>query len=1048
MDNIKEYLKQLRDNIKKTFGKTFVDVQAEHLDEMYLSKVFFEEDDEEDNILTMPEETDDDLQEIEEAQNAEDSTISETIKNERHLVIVGNPGSGKTTATMHSALVMADDYIQGKNTMIPILVMLKDVKSYDAIPEITDNLAKSQEGRDALEEGEVMLMLDGFNEMEKQYRQPLINDLSEFISLYPMCHVVITTRKYGYDRKLSFPVYEIKEFNTENIKSYTESRTGSDQLYQALMKNVTISAICKSPLILRMVTDLWMKEQSLPAVRSELYGQFIRYQVGKSLHLDEKGRETLIDAFAKLAFHMRNLGYLSDSISGFGKILSTYFETEEVMTLASQMLKSGLLIATSGEDGEQYLSFIHETFQEYMSALHLAKTYLKDNDFDIDFTDLQWNEAMKITVEILAAQLDDKGLIKLLRKVQLAFLRNSQDRIVDIHLPVLVSMFSAILSTRPAVEKALDSYLRYNMNNYMALPIRKRHTYMFSALVDAMCGLPHNSVWQLFFGDPEWIREWYIGESTGHTFKIAKKRILTKGICLAERKLPYFLGLKLTKNYVDREMLSSWTFVRMKENLTRSISTEDAKELYDYFKDLSYALLSNDPDFMRRAIIRETGEAQNELKVPSNICQELDKSNDIRILEFYYMFMLPKLGRTDLLNTNIINHFALHPELQDMMMENSYWSEKNCLWKALYIVPEELWSKKYKDHINSLPVASPKERTEKVELSFEYIGTKDSNNYYFINRNDQLMDKVKDSPDFLDKFRKAEIRKIHCFKYAYRDDEKADVFSDEEYQEVNDLKTECPALEILQSPDRETAWLFMPKGEPIFKVRSRILVDGGKYQRTWRGFACIVISETAEPHDIEVTVQRPLLALATDWLKANAYRLPKSRMIKEILKKQWNQPIKDLHKLGLAGYIPYTCVNEAVIRPNHFGFVISSMPDCRVAMLNCSETEKYTKYRYDILKKGNLVLEYNNYLELVTPESKTEALIRRIYRKGKVVYRTRYKAIIETQYESKKYSVYDADGTLSPSDEVWFFPTKLRVTYPEDCFAAYDPIKSFPDGNI
>lgn len=220
-------------NLLKEFGNrdvnAFIDTAAEDISSIYLSKVAEGRDEE-------VEEEEDSDEEIEE-ESTDLTTVSSAISDEDKLVILGNPGSGKTTILIHELVQLCHEFIDGTSQLLPIFVAMKDLRQDYALSDAFNKFLISTELLEYIKNGNAILFLDGLNELNGQIYDSTLLHVKQLISDYPALHLVITSRKYGYSNQLGIAQYEVHAFDDTNVQDYTYRRTGNIQLYRALKKN-------------------------------------------------------------------------------------------------------------------------------------------------------------------------------------------------------------------------------------------------------------------------------------------------------------------------------------------------------------------------------------------------------------------------------------------------------------------------------------------------------------------------------------------------------------------------------------------------------------------------------------------------------------------------------------------------------------------------------------------------------------------------------------------------------------------------------------------
>ncbi|MEM9217464.1 MAG: NACHT domain-containing protein [Cyanobacteria bacterium P01_F01_bin.150] len=358
----------------------------------------------------------------------------EAIANCRRLMVVGEPGSGKSVLLKH----MAWSYGLGKLDWLsdrPVVILLDlyrlsdpDLDEATLIQALVDTFDRNQFPNaeqfvsQALDSSSLMLLLDGLDEVNSEVRVHVVQVIRDMLKKHRDCRIVITCRTAIYkgefidivERKL-----EVVEFSDLQIRRFLkawepdlqQARKSVNQLMAALRERPLILKLARNPLLLTLVAYLYAEPAFvLPRSRAEFYHESIRILLEQREYKgDDHYRFNHYEPNEKrrvlqhLALHIQDHSEaLKDRRSikadvareQIRQILpSLDIRVEKAGDILAEIVeRSGLFMEIDG--GERYL-FPHLTLQEYFAAAALKEDQNGlINRFQADPT--AWREVTKL----------------------------------------------------------------------------------------------------------------------------------------------------------------------------------------------------------------------------------------------------------------------------------------------------------------------------------------------------------------------------------------------------------------------------------------------------------------------------------------------------------------------------------------------------------------------------------------------------------------------------------------------------------------------------
>ncbi len=257
----------------------------------------------------------------------------------RRVVLLGDPGSGKTTFVHYLtyALAAGEPIAQSLGKMIPVRLVLREAAARCIPPDAprgeagmlwealrADLTARLGEAgadrlfpylqRCLLEEGGYFL-LDGLDEVPEaeERRRCLVEAIADLSDLLPSkSRILVTARPYAYDqprwRLPDFQVLHLAGFSEEQVRQFVRrwyqavrpvtgwdeetARGRGERLLSALEERPRLGELATRPLLLTLMATLHTSWGQLPEDRADLYEEMVKLLLSRWQRAREvKGRD-------------------------------------------------------------------------------------------------------------------------------------------------------------------------------------------------------------------------------------------------------------------------------------------------------------------------------------------------------------------------------------------------------------------------------------------------------------------------------------------------------------------------------------------------------------------------------------------------------------------------------------------------------------------------------------------------------------------------------------------------------------------------------------
>lgn len=371
------------------------------------------------------------------------------VRNAARNVVVGVPGSGKSTFFEWLQLSIAnvdEELIAGGEQAVPLLLRVRELDPHD-LPSGAKLIEKATASRDRavlmpegwidryMKAGRVLLMLDGLDETDPGIRDDYILPwLADLCEKYADCQFLVSSRPVGYPagtlRKLGFAECDLRDFEDPDIAEYArhwctairlarndpeeearrEGAKEGEQIVAGFKGHPYIRNLARNPLMLSGICLVnYFERGELPKDRALLYKLCVE---GLLHHWDQRRG---IQSEYSLNEKLRVCREVAIAMQADDR---AEYEEAKVLTIISGALRdkeraerllahiryrTGLLI----ERRAGVFAFAHLTFQEYLAAAAVYEGNHRKIDTDQlvrECGDSRWKEVIALYCGLASAK--------------------------------------------------------------------------------------------------------------------------------------------------------------------------------------------------------------------------------------------------------------------------------------------------------------------------------------------------------------------------------------------------------------------------------------------------------------------------------------------------------------------------------------------------------------------------------------------------------------------------------------------------------------------
>lgn len=401
-------------------------------------------------------------------------------RDHQRLVVLGDPGAGKSTLVHYIMLSLADGSpdgpLQTLSGWVPFLLQLRDYTEPRWQDHTLLDLIDHQHATEGLglpkavldpylrNDGRAVVIFDGLDEiLDPKARETTTRQIAAFAAQYPRVRVVVTSRVIGYRRAplnaAGFTHVTLQDLDQDQITQFVgrwydsaypsdpdEATQRQQRLLATIADSPSLQQLAANPLLLTLLT-LIGQQQDLPRRRSAAYRHIVSTLVEyRDLHRHLRDPRLTLDYIdgddkkEMLRLVARRMYEGQDSLTSnhlpakqLLDVISSYLTTryqlppKKVKTVAKaqliQLRERNFLLSRIGPDS---YGFLHRSFLEYFTAADLVHRVQDEHSMSVDellsdvfnrhWADPAWQEVLVLIAGMLPEQVTARVIDYLLHQ--------------------------------------------------------------------------------------------------------------------------------------------------------------------------------------------------------------------------------------------------------------------------------------------------------------------------------------------------------------------------------------------------------------------------------------------------------------------------------------------------------------------------------------------------------------------------------------------------------------------------------------------------------
>jgi hypothetical protein len=428
---------------------------------------------------------------------AEDTVGYSAVVLARRAVLLGAPGSGKTTVLKRLERLLAVAAPPDLPRLTPIRTTARELAR--AIAEepglsLRQFLVRRASDRfgplfeEEVQLGRAVVLIDGLDEVEHEVDRVAVAGLCRrFAEDYPDVGMIATSRPLGFPREASwssFAIFEIESFSDAQINEFVgrwsallgedgdpnADAHGAQGLIAAIgtggATQSGIRELAGTPLLLTLLVLIWARGSHLPDQVAELYDIAVMTLLQEwprrrgAVPLDRTDVLTLLQpvGLRMVAGGETSIGEreLRETLRGAWRSTpeATFKEGADAF-LEAVGEQTGFFVESGYIGGERHYGFIHKSFAEYVAARELAEQWDSGN---LDLADVLHRTRWTETVGLLAGHIGARGRAAATRFIEAAVIAESPwESYLGLNVPWAARMITAGITVRDDVRDSVFS---------------------------------------------------------------------------------------------------------------------------------------------------------------------------------------------------------------------------------------------------------------------------------------------------------------------------------------------------------------------------------------------------------------------------------------------------------------------------------------------------------------------------------------------------------------------------------------------------------------